>query len=748
MIWHTQGAGKSLTMVFLVRKMRRIPRLRRFKVVAVTDRKDLEDQLSKTAVLTGETVQRAKSVKRLKKLLAEEGPGLVFGMVQKYRNPDRDKRGSIEPFPELNTSTDILVLVDEAHRSHTHELHANLLKALPNSARIGFTGTPIMVKDRKKTAEIFGAFIDTYKITESVADGVTVRILYEGRMTDAMIAGAETLDDLFDALFADYTDKQREALKAKYATPVAVLEAAELIEVKAADMLRHYVRTVLPDGFKAQVVAVSRRAAIRYQAALERARSALVREIEALDPALLRLADEELKERGELVETLVKGHAHLERIKALAFAAVISGDHNDDSDWKVWTERVKLDARVADFKKPFEHKDPNHRSSMAFLCVKSMLLTGFDAPVEQVMYLDRSMREHELLQAIARVNRTAPGKKHGLVVDYYGVTKYLEEALAVYSAEDVQGALTSIQDHLPTLRDRHARVPAIFLSRGVESIDDVESCVFLLRDERLRAEFAAKLRLFLASVDIVMPRPEALPYLRDARLLGYISQVARNQYRDAQLDLDGMGDKVRRLIDDSIRARGVDPKVPPVSILAPDFAEVIDRHTSTRAKALEMAHAARDYIDEQMDEDPIYYRKLSERLEAILERFEDNWDALYESLCTFTGEARQGPPQDDAGLVTKVEAPFFRVLADASGALGDEARLASLAGQTAEMLAHIRQEIYLVDFWRNAHAQEVLQKWLMVNFLGEYDLAAFDEQDAVADQIMELARRHHMRLIE
>ena len=277
-IWHTQGSGKSLTMVFLVRKIRTMPELRRFKIVAVTDRTDLEDQLRKTAASTGETVRPSQldrkrlepPTKRLMRILREDGADLVFGMIQKYRGEDDDDTdgGEPEPFPTLNESEDILLLVDEAHRSHTTMLHANLMQALPNCAKIGFTGTPIILGDRKRTHQIFGEFIDRYTIRQSEEDEVTVPILYEGRQVRGGVAQGESLDSLFTEAFRAKTAEEIEEIKKRYATKSHVLEAPALIAAKARDILRHYVDSVLPSGFKAQLVATSRLAAVRYQQAL------------------------------------------------------------------------------------------------------------------------------------------------------------------------------------------------------------------------------------------------------------------------------------------------------------------------------------------------------------------------------------------------------------------------------------------------------------------------------------------------
>ena len=235
-VWHTQGSGKSLTMVFLIRAMRSHPELRRFKIVLVTDRTDLQNQLGDTAGLAGETVKVARNSKQVKELLSRPGPGVVMAMIQKYRDTEGDNGDGLsgsETFETLNESDSILVMVDEAHRSHGSALHANLMNSLPNAARIGFTGTPIIMGKRKKTLEIFGGYLDKYTLTESEADGSTVPIYYEGKTTEAAVAGASKMDDVFFRWFAELTDRQREVLQTKYATTAQVLEAPEMIAAKA-----------------------------------------------------------------------------------------------------------------------------------------------------------------------------------------------------------------------------------------------------------------------------------------------------------------------------------------------------------------------------------------------------------------------------------------------------------------------------------------------------------------------------------
>jgi type I restriction enzyme, R subunit len=741
-IWHTQGSGKSLTMVFLVRKLRTLAKLRRLKVVMVTDRIDLEKQLSGTAALTGETLRKAKTTETLKGILREPGADLVFATIQKYRQTDDAmQRTGEEHFPVLNESEDVLVIVDEAHRTQSNTLHANLMRALPNAAKIGFTGTPILAGEKKRTYEIFGQPIDTYTIKESEEDGATLPILYEGRTAEGIVTDDTALDQRFEDLFKDRSPDELALIKAKYATTGDVLEAPKLIAAKAADMLRHYVDVVLPNGFKAQVVSTSRRAAIRYREQFEKARDGLVAELDALDPALLALTEDDVQELDAERQFLIRAHAQLELIRELEFATVMSKKHNQPSSWDEWSDKTKSEARIDRFKKPL--KD----DKLAFLCVKSMLLTGFDAPVEQVLYLDRAMRGHELLQAIARVNRTRLGKTCGLVVDYYGVARHLKDALAVYTQADLAGALTSIKDELPKLADRHRRTVSVFTDHDLE-ITDIDGCVELLRDVKVRADFIAKLKKFTETLDVILPRPEALPFTRDAKLLGFINRSAYNLYRDSQLNIVGAGNKVKKLIDEFVESQGVDPKIPPISILDAKFEETVDAHHSPRAKASEMEHAARHHIRVHFDEDPVYYESLSEKLEGVLGDLHDRWDELVGALKQFTEEVKEGRRADVTGLDPKTELPFLDILVSEgmNGSAPSQEELARCAELTVELVQHLRQELRHVDFWRNAYAQNVLRSWMVRDFLDEHDLVPFDRQQTVADRLVELAKALHVRL--
>lgn len=793
-IWHTQGSGKSLTMVFLVRKLRTNATLRRFKVVVVTDRKDLQDQLSATATLTGEGVEVATSTLAVQKMVRRKGPGLLFVTIQKYRDPDavgEPERGEDEipegwqdgpmgvqesaaaaylasavarpaakSFEVLNEDETILVLIDEAHRSQAGDLHAKLLAGLPNCARIGFTGTPIIMGDKKRTHEIFGEFIDRYTIKEAEQDGATVPVLYEGRTAQGAVRDGASLDALFEDLFRDRSAAELEAIKRKYATKGQIFDAPLLIADKARDMLRHYVTHILPNGYKAQVVAYSRLAAVRYVAAFEAARAELLAEADALPPADKALDDEALCQRPPKVQAIVQAWRYRDTLKKIEFAAVISGGNNDDPAWKQWTDAVANESRIRRFKKPLPLPDvpnvpdvptrPSMPDPLAFLVVKSMLLTGFDAPIEGVMYLDRPIREAELLQAIARVNRRGFGKRCGIVVDYYGLARHLKEALAAYADEDIQGALQSLKDEVPALRDRHLRLVELFRKHAIESLDDVDACVDVLADERLRAEFTVKLKQFLGSLDMVLPRPEGLPFSRDAKTLAYIFARARNRYKDTPVLGKDVGAKVRKLIDEHVISLGVDPKIPPIALTDAEFETHLSRQANDRAKASEMEHAIRSHIRKHLDEDPVLFCKLSERLNEILKTLAGQWDELIAALHKIVSDLRSGSSAGEAGLPDMPEhyVPFLRMLLEATAGSerpGDEALL-KIRDLTVELVDMIAGELS-DTFWEphKRPAQDALGTQLFKLIIASR-MVLRPDVPALRDRLMDLAKANSEKL--
>ena len=769
-IWHTQGSGKSLTMVFLVKKLRTIPALRRFKVVVVTDRTDLEDQLSTTAKLAGQVMRVASSSEAAKTHLARQEPDLVFVTIQKIQ--DRSGRGNEEevvfaaeshaamegpsepakprrfvariseraPFPVVNEDEDILILIDEAHRSQGSDLHQNLLDALPNAARIGFTGTPIEAKDKKKTREIFGSYIDRYLLRDAEADGAIVKILYEGRELRADVTSKTTLDQLFDATFAGRSVAEREAIKDRYATRRHVLNAADPLRAKAIDILRHYIVNIVPNGFKAQLVAASRELAVDYVAALATARDEIVSAIEAAVDILRALDPEDALNAGGDVAFMVTALPYLGEIKRLEFAAVISIDHNDLPHLKAWGGATETKQRLERFKKPLA------QDALAILVVKSKLLTGFDAKVEQAMYIDRAISGTELLQAIARTNRTSgETKRFGLVVDYYGVGGNLADALALYDQED-QGDLNDgigkPEELLPELRQARDAVIKLFADQGVirgATLQPyVDACVSKLKDPKLRAQFLILAKKLVGLFDTLMPRPEAREFTGDVKLYVFIAKAAANLYRDSSLDIRGIASKVQAMLDAYIMAHGIDPKIPPIEILDPNFAAEVASKKSDRAKAAEMENALRHHISMSFDRDPAKFKTLSEKLEAILTAHHEDWRALAQQLRQLIDDATTAASQAFVyhGLDPRTEGSLFGVLRMRLGSEDHDAEIAELAARAA---TKIKSDAAVQGYWDNAVAQEAARREI-VQLLDNSNLFPFADLDAISADCMGVAR--------
>jgi type I restriction enzyme R subunit len=419
-IWHTQGSGKSLTMMFMVREMRLKPTLQSWKIVFITDRTQLEEQLSETGHSIGFTIKNANFInpkatpdgKSLKELLSNDNSDMVMAMIHKFQE-NGDLEG-LQIFPELNPNTNILVMTDEAHRSQYSLLAANLDKALPNATSIGFTGTPT-----GKTEKKYKDYIDKYTMRQAIDDGVTLEIVYEGFTHNAEIPDKKGMDKKFEDVFSDYQLTERLQILG-FGSRDAYLEAIETIRDKAKNMVTHYVEQIFTGGFKAQIVANSREAAVRYKVAIEDALKQKIAELEINNPMKV----------------------NIEMLKQLEVAVVISGSHNDALHIKAFTNGDYHKKSIKRFKLPFDKTDEEDTAlngNVGIIIVNNMLLTGFDAPIEQVMYLDRVIIEHNLLQTIARVNRIGPeGKNKGFIVDYVGVGHHLKRALDTYAEKEIQ----------------------------------------------------------------------------------------------------------------------------------------------------------------------------------------------------------------------------------------------------------------------------------------------------------------------
>lgn len=781
-IWHTQGSGKSLTMTFLVRRVHLHHRLSEFLIVVVTDRTQLQDQLSATLKLSESDVQTAETRTQMKGLLEEGGRRVVFAMIQKYgggltfakdsesNDDDRDLAGEYQDaerarksgrrevpapdpdFPLCNTSPEILVLVDEAHRSHTKTLHAALRKAIPRAARIGFTGTPIISGKGEDTRRIFSGgedlgFLDMYRMEDAEHDGVVVRIRYEGRTGEGKVQDKDGLDRNFEDLIRDRTPEERAALMRRWPTERDVAESAPMIRAKADDMLEHWVCWVLAGGgFKAQVAAVSRKAAVAYHHALCEARDALLADLVDFRPESVEGIPLDQLPRRLRYHFLAYQYRSL--LRRIDFVPVISpGSERKLRRWLSWTDPARQKAYIRRFKEeafpllppeedwviatpfnppveespapvnhggdnpwsiqpdtePSKHvePDPVHpESPIAFLIVKSMLLTGFDAPREQVLYLDRPIRDAELLQAVARVNRPSPGKEIGYVVDYYGVFEHLSSALAEYRKADVNDTMGKLSDEIAGLKPAADRVRDYLSEQGIEDADladftRLRAAALAFEDESVRFGYDEALHEFLAVLERVLPHEAALPYVADARRWGLLQKRIRRLYRDAPggtFTMRRYGRKVRAMIADHLEGPEIEQVIPPVS-LSSAFDDAV-RHLPPQEAAAEMGHALRFHLEERVRrEDPELYERLSKRLEEILRDLLGRFEEQIEQFGDLIEKARQENEEDPAlaglsPLEQKVYRLLDQLLTDDPGirwAEGQDARL--LVGEVCDVAA-------------------------------------------------------------
>jgi len=681
-IWHTQGSGKSLTMMFMVREMYRHPSLSKWKIVFVTDRTQLENQLSETSQSIGFSVKVADSIKRLKELLASNSSDLVMAMIHKFREADLT-----ETFPELNPSPNILVMTDEAHRSQYSLLGANLDKGIPNSARIGYTGTPI-----DKTERVFGDYIDKYTMRQSIEDGVTLEIVYEGRTHNAEVPDKAGMDTAFQDVFSDYNLQERLAILG-YGSRDAYLEGKTTIEAKAKDMVAHYVKHVFPNGYKAQIVATSREAAVRYKEYVDAAFGKTIAALEESNPQKL----------------------DIELLKRLKTDVIISGSHNDEMHLKPYTDGAKHETTIKSFKLPFGTEEEGVKGDMGIVIVNNMLLTGFDAPVEQVMYLDKIIVAHGLLQAIARVNRVSgPAKDKGFVVDYVGVGHHLKKALDNYDEREqneVLDVLSFPEEELRELRASHAAIMEFLKRESLTDLTDHDAFFDLFYDEDLRFEFMSLFKTFTKALNVVFPSRDALDFMGNYQSLMEINVLAGKHFRDERLSMKGIPPKLRKITDAFLVSRGVDVKVEPISILDEDFQKEVKGRTRTKTKAAEIEHAIRHHLDVELDDDPDLQASFAEALKKIFEDFRDNWNKIAEELENLRRRIINASQEPTYGLHRKKQMPIFRMLKKEifDDAEVDEDSIALLVSLTQQLFNEVERELKLTGFWESIPARNKLK---------------------------------------
>ena len=673
-VWHTQGSGKSLTMLWLATKVRRESRLANATIVVVTDRRQLDQQIANTFERCGfpapERMERSRPeplerrarrrMQRpdqrdpldLQSVLKQGGSRTVMTTIQKFAEALTAPEGELDV---LNASENVIVMVDEAHRTQYGILGGRMSKALPNAVMVGFTGTPIEKDFKRSTIGRFGPLIDAYTIPQSVADGATVPIWYEARLPELAVEGPETLDRLYEAMFGDEPPAVQAQIRRRYANKETVAEAERRIEMIALDIAEHFKGKVRPNGFKAQVVAPSRAAALRYA----------------------------------------------ERLNSFGLRAypVITAAPNDGPEFK--TARELDQEQVVN-----AFVDPEGEPEA--LVVVDMLLTGFDAPVEQAIYLDRALREHGLLQAIARVNRrfsheqdgVATEKTHGLVVDYHGVSRDLEEALSTFDWPDVQDTMREVdEDPAQVIEAAAVQAESHFKERD---LGDTWACVSVFAPDAstegnfkadLFERFNADYRRFSRLMDRFLPDPRALDYTDRLARLTEIRAYVRAQFlrENADADWTEIGAKVKRLVDERIGAN-VRELMKPVSILDQEFEQKIAALPHDEARASIMEHAIRAQIHDRLADNPVFFEKLSAQLARIIEDLRNRLIDSAEACRRLALLRRQAQSEADIAAEHGLSPVSFAIYELLDGRSDEPATDSAIGEEQTQYRAHFDEE--------------------------------------------------------
>ncbi|MCO5231951.1 MAG: HsdR family type I site-specific deoxyribonuclease [Chitinophagales bacterium] len=593
-IWHTQGSGKSLTMVMLAQAIAMEPSIRNPKIVLVTDRTDLDNQITSTFRKCGKFVENATTGQRLVELLESKSDAVVTTIINKFV-------AAVKKINQPLESHDIFVLVDEGHRTQHGTFNVDMQKTLPNACFIAMTGTPLFKKD-KSTAAKFGGVIDAYTVDQAVKDKAVVPLLYEGRLA-LQDVNASPIDTFFGMVSEPLTEYQKADIKKKFARYDHLNSAEQKMRMIAWDISYHFRDNWQgKTPFKGQLVCDKKVNAIKYKEYLD--------EIGIVSSEVLISSIDELEGEESAYEKSLE--------KVNQFWKKMMDEHGNS---KSYEKNI-----ISRFK---NQKDPE------IIIVVDKLLTGFDEPKNTVLYLTRNLQSHKLLQAIARVNRIYPDKEFGYIIDYYGVIENLDDALQMYSSfedfdeEDLAGTLTNISEEIKKLPQKHSDLWDIF--KTIANKRDAEAYQQLLKDEAIRvlfydklAAFAKGLKLALSSIQFHKEVEEKVinRYKEDLTMFLKLRLAVVERYSD-EIDYKQYEGQIQKLIDTHITTEKIETITELVNIFDKDkFQQEVENTTGKAAKADKIASRTAKHITEKMDEDPAFYKKFSQMLRETIADYE------------------------------------------------------------------------------------------------------------------------------
>lgn len=593
-IWHTQGSGKSLTMVMLAQAIAMDKTILNPKIILVTDRTDLDTQITETFRKCGLPVLNATTGSKLVEHLQSKSDAVITTIINKFET-------AVRKLPHPLESPNIFVLVDEGHRTQHGTFNIEMQKALPNACYIALTGTPLFKKD-KNTLTKFGTLIDHYTVDKAVEDKAVVPLMYEGRHAYQNVNEAP-LDNFFGLISEPLNKYEQADLKKKLSRKDQLNVADQKIYAICWDISKHFQQNFQGTPFKGQLVTQSKEAAIKYKSYLDEIG------IVSSDVVISPPDDREGEESAYGTTS--------DKVKSF------------------WKKMMDEHGTAEKYQKNIVNRYSNS-DHPEIIIVVDKLLTGFDAPRNTVLYLTRKLQGHTLLQAIARVNRIAPDKDYGYIIDYYGVLGALDEALETYSSfddfdsEDLKGTMVNITDETKQLPQKHAELWELF--KEIKNKRDAEAYQQLLRDEAIRVTFyerlsayARILKLALSSIEFHKKTEEKLlkQYKEDLLFFMKLRQAVIQRYSDA-VDYKQYEGQIQKLIDTHVTTEKVETITELVNIFDKDaFQDEVEKTIGTAAKADKIASRTSKHITEKMEEDPAFYKKFSQLLKETIQEYEE-----------------------------------------------------------------------------------------------------------------------------
>ena len=584
LIWHTQGSGKSLTMVMLTKLLKQI--YINSKIIVVTDRIDLDGQIHETFENTDVKAGRASSGSDLIEKL-QSGVSVITTLVHKFEKVKNQK--------VVIRDGDIFVLVDESHRTQGGDLHKAMKKALPLACYIGFTGTPLLKREKNSFAK-FGGEIHRYTIDDAVKDGAVLPLLYEGRYVGQEVLDPEGLTRKFDLISRELGDEAKRDLQQKWARFERVASSEQRLELIAVDINEHIKKTLKKSGFKAMLATQRKYDAIKYHEIFE--------------------------EFGEIKSAyVISSNEHEE----------LEGGHKEYVA-KAWQETIKdygsEEAYLKYVKDEFIYGD-----EIDLLIVVDKLLTGFDAPRASTLYIDKQLKEHNLLQAIARVNRLYDGKDYGYIIDYRGLLGELDQALTNYASlsgfdpEDITGAVRDVRSEIIKAKTYYTHLDDLF--SGVKFKDDLESYVAVLEDVQKRddfkewlSQFARAFKLALSSEKIydILSEEVIKAYKQRVKFYNELRKAVQLRYHEA-CDFGKYEAQMQKLLDTYVSAKEVNELTKLVNIFETEFDDEVQRVEGKNAKADTIISAISAVVKEKMDSNPAFYKSIAQQIQDIIDEY-------------------------------------------------------------------------------------------------------------------------------